>query len=423
MSRDHEKIHIDEKNLCKLCTDELEGIYAELGLSPAERQILGVPSRIFTVHFPVKFSDGSTRMYVGHRVQFNDSRGPSKGGIRFHPELKADHVSDLAFLMALKCAVVDIPFGGAKGGVAVDPRELTRAELELVTRAFIREIADFIGPFKDIPAPDVYTDEKVMVWILDEFEHIKREHLPAAVTGKPVGLGGIAARQYSTSLGGIYVLESAMEKQGLKNEDLRVAVQGFGNVGENAARILHEMGFRVIAVSDSKGGIINPDGLDIPAAIRHKKERGVLQGFPGTKEITNMELLTCDCDVLIPAAMSAQIDEHNANDVRAGIVLELANAPTTREADEILRRRSVTVIPDVLANAGGVVGSYFEWIQNISNDYWEHEKVLERLKSTMKKAFDDVYSGARKDDSTMRKAAYKIAVRRILQAERLRGNL
>ena len=257
MSKNHDRIHIDEGNLCSLCATELGGIYAELGLTEAELNILSVPRRIFTVHFPVKLSSGTTRMFIGHRVQFSDARGPSKGGIRFHPDLKVDHVSDLAFLMALKCAVVNIPFGGAKGGVVVNPKELTRGELELVTRGYIRAIADFIGPFKDIPAPDVYTDEIIMAWILDEFEHLKREHVPAAVTGKPYELGGVKARKYSTSLGGIYVLEDAMKKQGMEKSGARVAVQGFGNVGENAARILYEMGFSVIAVSDSRGGIIN----------------------------------------------------------------------------------------------------------------------------------------------------------------------
>jgi glutamate dehydrogenase/glutamate dehydrogenase (NAD(P)+) len=257
MAKNHERIHIDEKNLCHLCVTELESIYTELDLTESELDILGVPRRVFTVHFPVRLNSGTTRMFVGHRVQFNDARGPSKGGIRFHPRLRVEQLSDLAFLMALKCAVVDIPFGGAKGGVVVNPKELSRGELEMVTRNYIREIADFIGPYKDIPAPDVYTDESIMVWILDEYEHLNREHAPAVVTGKPCELGGIHARNYSTSLGGFYVLEAAIKQQGMEKSGVRVAVQGFGNVGENAARILNEQGYSVIAVSDSKGGIIS----------------------------------------------------------------------------------------------------------------------------------------------------------------------
>jgi glutamate dehydrogenase/leucine dehydrogenase len=423
MSKDHERIHVDEKNLCSVCVSELDSIYTELGLTEAELAILSQPRRIFTAHFPVTLSNGITRMFVGHRVQFNDARGPSKGGIRFHPDLEVDHVSELAFLMSLKCAVVDIPFGGAKGGVVVNPKELSRGELELITRAYIRAIADFIGPFKDIPAPDVYTDEKVMVWILDEYEQLMRQHVPAAVTGKPVALGGMSARHYSTSLGGVYVLEEAMKKQGVHKSDVRVAIQGFGNVGENAARILHELGYRVIAVSDSRGGIINGKGLNIQDAMKHKKSTGTLAGFPGSDSISNDELLTCDCDVLVPAALSDQLHEKNAGDVQAKIVLELANAPTTTDADQIFIEKSIMIIPDVLANAGGVAGSYLEWIQNLNSDYWEEAKVLQRLKDIMINAFRGVYSLYEQDRTPLRKAAYKIAIQRILKAEKLRGNL
>lgn len=423
MAKNHERIHVDEKNLCHLCMSELDSIYHELSLSGAELEILSVPRRIFTVNFPVKLATGITKMFVGHRVQFNDARGPSKGGIRFHPALTSGHLSDLAFLMALKCAVVEIPFGGAKGGVVVNPKELTRGELEMVTRAYIRSIADFIGPFKDIPAPDVYTDKSIMVWILDEYEQLKREHVPATVTGKPEELGGIKARKYSTSLGGIYVLEAAIHKLGIDTAGMRVAVQGFGNVGENAARILHDKGYTVVAVSDSTGGIMNRSGLNVHQVIQHKRQSGSLSGYSGADAISNSDLLTCDCDVLVPAALSDQLNKENASKVKAKIVLELANAPTTTEADTILFERSVMLIPDVLANAGGVVGSYFEWIQNLSNDYWDEEEVIQRLRKTMIKAFENIYAVSRQEQSTMRKASYKIAVKRILSAERLRGKL
>ena len=423
MNHNHERLHRDEKDLRSVGMTELQTIYAELGLTQPELDLLSSPRRAFTVSFPVKLSSGKVRMFTGHRVQYNDARGPAKGGIRFHPEMDEEHTAELAFLMALKCAVVNIPFGGAKGGVAVDPLKLTRDELELVTRGYIRAIADHIGPFKDIPAPDVYTDEQTMAWILDEYERIKREHVPAVVTGKPPELGGIVARRYSTALGGFHVLEQALHERGMAAQGLRVAVQGFGNVGENAARLLQERGYLVIAVSDVNGGIFDPKGLDIPALRLHKTKTGSVAGFPGAQKITNAELLTTDCDVLIPAALSNQLDAGNAGDVKARIVLELANAPTTAEADEIFFKRDIMVIPDILANAGGVVVSYFEWSQNLSHDVWPEEKVLERLKTVMTTALHDINSLCKGTQCRMRKAAYELAVKRILQAERLRGNL
>jgi len=419
----HERVHFDDQILCKLCISELGGIYADLGLSADELDLLDMPRRSFTVHFPARMDSGKTKMFVGHRVQYNDARGPAKGGIRFHPALTIDHIKDLAFLMVLKCSVVNIPFGGSKGGVVVDPKQLSRNELEQVTRGYIRAIADYIGPFKDIPAPDVYTDEKIMVWILDEYERIKGEHVPAVVTGKPVELSGIKVRSYSTSLGGLYVLEEAMSKIGMDKAGVRVAVQGFGNVGENAARILHERGYQVVAVSDSSGGIINPRGLDIPAVMLHKDKTRRVTDFKDGINISNEELLACDCDVLVPSALSDQLTVANAGDVKARIVLELANAPTTPEADQILLENKIMLVPDILANAGGVVVSYFEWSQNLNNDYWEEEKVLQKLKNVMTTAFNDVYALCSEERCRMRRAAYQLAVKRILYAERLRGNL
>lgn len=419
----HERIHSDEGNLCKKCMSELENLYIYLELSTEELDLLDMPRRSFTVHFPVHMDSGKTKMFLGHRVQYNDARGPTKGGIRFHPELTLDDVRDLAFLMALKCAVVNIPFGGSKGGVVVNPKELSRRELELVTRGYIRAIADYIGPYKDIPAPDVYTDEKIMAWILDEFERIKGEHVPGVVTGKPIELGGSKARSYSTSLGGIHVLEEAMKKTKMNKTGSDIAIQGFGNVGENAARILHQTEYKITAVSDSKGGVLNDDGLDIPDLMEHKQKTGSVMDFRGGKNITNEELLVSDCDILIPAALSEQLNEYNAKDVKAKLVLELANAPTTIEADGVFQDEKILVIPDILANAGGVVVSFFEWVQNLNNDYWEEDKVLEKLKSTMVASFNDVYGICTEENSSMRRAAYQLAVKRILHAERLRGNL
>ncbi len=423
MNRNHERLHLDEKDLRSLGMTELQTIYADLGLTKDELALLSMPRRSFTVTFPVKLTMGKSQMFTGYRVQYNDARGPSKGGIRFHPEMDEEHARELAFLMALKCAVVNIPFGGAKGGVAVDPLDLSHRDLERVTRGYIRAIADYIGPFKDIPAPDVYTDEQIMAWILDEYERIKREHVPAVVTGKPAELGGIRARRYSTALGGIHVLEQAIKDRGMEPGKLRVAVQGFGNVGENTARLLFERGYCVIAVSDVNGGILNQDGLDIPAVMQHKNKMGSVTKFPGGRDISNAEILTSDCNVLVPAALSNQLNAGNAKDVKAEIILELANAPTTATADDIFFSRDVLLIPDILANAGGVVVSFFEWSQNLSGEAWPEDKVLEKLKQTMITAFNDVSGHCREKRCRMRKAAYELAVKRILQAERLRGNL
>jgi glutamate dehydrogenase/leucine dehydrogenase len=423
MNRNHDRLHRDEKDLRSVGMSELQTIYTDLGLTQDALALLASPRQSFTVSFPVKMTTGKTQMFMGFRVLYNDARGPAKGGIRFHPEMDADHAQELAFLMALKCAVVNIPFGGAKGGVAINPMDISRRDLELVTRGYIRAIADYIGPFKDIPAPDVYTDEQIMAWILDEFERIRREHVPAVVTGKPPELGGIVARRYSTALGGVHVLEQALKDNGRDPRGMRVVVQGFGNVGENAARILYERGYTVMAVSDVNGGILDPRGLDIPAVREHKKKTGSIVSFPGARNITNAELLTAECDVLIPAALSNQLDAGNAKDVKAHFVLELANAPTTAAADDILFTRNILLIPDILANAGGVVVSYFEWSQNLNGDTWPEEKVLSRLKEIMTAAFNDVQGRCREARCRMRKAAYELAVKRILNAERLRGNL
>jgi glutamate dehydrogenase/leucine dehydrogenase len=423
MDTNHDRLHRDEKDLRSLAMTELQTIYAGLGLTQEELDLLSVPRRSFTVSFPVKMATGKTQMFTGYRVQYNDARGPAKGGIRFHPGMDEEHARELALLMALKCAVVNIPFGGAKGGVALNPRELSRHDLELVTRGFIRAIADHIGPFKDIPAPDVYTDEQTMAWVLDEYEQIKREHCPAVVTGKPPALGGIRARRYSTALGGVHVLEAAMNEQGMKARGSRVAVQGFGNAGGNVARILHHWGYTVVAVSDVNGAIMDPAGLDISALRHHRTRTGSVVRFENAKAISNAELLAIDCDILIPAALSNQLDGNNAHDVKAKIVVELANAPLTAQADDILFNRGIVVIPDILANAGGVVVSYFEWSQNLSNDAWPEEKVLERLKQIMTTAFNDVNDHCREAKCRMRKAAYELAVKRILKAEQLRGNL
>lgn len=423
MEQHHERLHRDERDLRSVGMTELQAIYAGIGLAREELDILALPRRSMTVSFPVKLTNGRTQMFSGFRVQYNDARGPAKGGIRFHPEMDEPHARELAFLMALKCAVVNIPFGGAKGGVVVDPLVLSRRDLELVTRGYIRAIADSIGPFKDIPAPDVYTDEQIMAWILDEYERITREHVPAVVTGKPPALGGIEARRYSTALGGIHVLERALAGRGMALKDCRVALQGFGNVGEHTARLLHERGCRIVAVSDLQGGVQDPRGLDIPALRLHKQTTGTVAGFAAAAAIASEALLIADCDVLVPAALSNQLDGGNAREVKARLVLEMANAPVTAEADDIFFSRGIAVIPDILANAGGVVVSYFEWSQNLSNDAWPEEKVLERLREIMTTAYNDVEGLCTGRACRLRTGAYQLGVKRILDAERLRGNL
>jgi glutamate dehydrogenase/leucine dehydrogenase len=412
-----------DESICRQCKVQVKRAYLGLRLTPEELDILDHPRRSFMISFPVIMDSGKTRMFTGYRVQYNDARGPTKGGIRMHPDLDLDDVTNLAFLMAIKCAVVDLPFGGAKGGVVCNPKEMSEGERERVTRGYITAIRDFIGPHKDIPAPDVYTDERTMAWMMDEYEKAVGRHAPGVVTGKPVGIGGSRGRGYSTSLGGVYVLEEILRMRGEEREGIRVAVQGFGNVGSHTARLLGERGYRIIAVSDSQGGIFREGGLDVGAVLKEKEERGTVVGAGEGEGITNEELLTLDCDVLIPAALSDQIVGENADSIRARVVLELANAPVSVEADDILFKKGIFVVPDILANAGGVVVSYLEWIQNLTNDYWEEEVVIQRLHKIMTQAIQDVYRICEEKRCSLRQAAYQLAIDRILKAERLRGNL
>lgn len=417
-----ERLHRDDANVCRHCMEQLNRTYMGLELTHAELDILEHARKTVIVSFPVRMDKGETHMFTGYRVQYNNARGPTKGGIRFHPELTLEDVQSLAFLMTLKCAVVNIPFGGAKGGVTVNPKEVSNGELERVTRGYIRAIHRFLGPHRDIPAPDVYTDEQIMAWILDEYEKTTGESAPGVVTGKPLALGGSKARSYATSLGGSYILEEALKLFNLKKTS-RVAIQGFGNAGSNIARILQENGYKVIAVSDSTGGILNDKGLKISEVLKHKSETGSVVGFNGAKDITNEELPALDCDVLIPAALSDQITKENADKVKAKVILELANAPITVEADDILFKKNVQVIPDILANAGGVVVSYMEWIQNLTNNYWSEKRVVINLRRIMVSAFNEVERVCELEKCSMRLAAHYLGVRRILEAERLRGNL
>jgi len=414
---------MEKENVCIKCYNMLDKVAEKLKLNESEIDILTIPKRTFTFSFPVIMDDGSTKIFTGYRIQFNNARGPTKGGLRFHPEVDLEDVKMLSFLMALKCAVANIPFGGAKGGVTVDPKKISKGELERVSRAYMRELYKFIGPDTDIPAPDVSTNPEIMAWMLDEYEKIIGKHAPGVITGKPVELGGSLVKDISTSLGGVFVLKEIIKEFNMKPENTKVVVQGFGNVGMNAAKILHEQKYKVIAVSDSKTGIYDEKGLEIEKVIEHKKNNKSLKGFKSAKEITNQEILELDCDVLIPAALEDQITKENADNIKAKIVLELANHPITAEADTTLEKKGIAVVPDILANAGGVVVSYFEWVQNSMNYYWTKEEVLKKLEEHMISATKEVSKTCKDVKCSMRAASYILAVNKVLQAERLRGVL
>ncbi len=393
-----------------------------IGLGDSELDFLMNPAEVHEKELSVEIGGGQA-ILKAYRVQHNNARGPFKGGIRFHPHVDIDEVKALAFWMSVKCAVVDIPFGGGKGGVVVNPKNLSKKDTEAVSRAYMREMAEHLGPDMDIPAPDVYTGQQVMAWMLDEYEKIRCIKAPAVITGKPLALGGSRARDYATAQGGVFALKQAADLFDMSPSETRVAVQGFGNAGMNAARLLSSIGYRIVAVSDSKGGIHDEKGLDISSVIEHKKETGSVSGFSRAKDITNGELLETEADVLIPAALSSAITEQNAGKIMARIIVELANGPVTPAADDILFRNNVFVIPDILANAGGVAVSYFEWVQNRTGYYWEEDEVLEKLGTLMFRAFKSSHDVSRKHNTDMRTAAFVLGVQRILEAERLRGNI
>lgn len=373
---------------------------------------LSAPRRTLETSIPLRMDDGSLRLFRGYRVQYDDSRGPFKGGIRFHPQVDLAEVKSLALWMTLKCAVADIPFGGGKGGVEVDPRQLSLAELERLSRAYIRGIADVIGVDRDVPAPDVYTNARTMAWMADEYATLVRRLEPGVITGKPVGRGGSVGRDDATGRGGYYVLKEIEAMRKWRPEQLTVAVQGFGNAGQHIAQLLHHDGYKVVAVSDSRTGILAPAGLAVPEVIAHKQEHRELPK-DGVEAITNAELLQLDVDVLVPAALEDQLTGDNAAGVRAKVVVELANGPTTAEAETILHDKGVLVVPDVLANAGGVTVSWFEWLQNRAGAYWTLEDVHQRLRTNMQAQFHVLYGRMTELGSTMRAAAYAVALERL----------
>ncbi len=392
-----------------------------LNLDPGLRRVLREPRRELTVHFPVKMDDGSVQVMTGYRVQHNLGRGPAKGGIRYHPDVTLDEVKALAMWMTWKCAVVAIPFGGGKGGVVVDPKKLSMKELEALTRRFTTEISVLIGPERDIPAPDVNTNAQVMAWMMDTYSMHVGYTVPGVVTGKPISLGGSEGRAEATARGVVYTIIEAARELELDLARATVAVQGFGNAGSIAARLMAAEGSKVIAVSDSSGGIHREEGLDVERVIAWKREHGTVVGFPGADPISNAELLELPCDVLIPAALENVITERNAERIGARIVAEAANGPTTPEADAILFRRGIFVIPDILCNAGGVTVSYFEWVQDLNRDHWSEAIVNAKLREIMVKGFNEVRAVANREGCDNRLAAYLLAVQRVADATAMRG--
>ena len=373
------------------------------------------PNREVRISIPVTMDDGHLEIFEGYRVQYNNARGPYKGGIRFHQDTDINEVKALAFWMTLKCAVVDIPMGGGKGGITVDPKKLSKVELEKLSRGWIKGMAQVIGPQIDVPAPDVNTTPEIMSWMVDEYEKITGDKTGAVITGKPIENGGSVGRGVATGLGGFYVFNNLREKLELPSS-CTVVIQGFGNVGGHAADIFTNNGHKVIALSDSKGAIYKEDGFVISEVNNYKKEHGTIVGFEGSKTITNDELLELECDVLIPSALENQITEKNANNIKAKVVIELANGPTTTLADDILFSKGIAVIPDILANAGGVTVSTFEWEQNLKNEHWSEEQVLEKLKTIMDTQSDIVFDKAESLHTDMRRAAFIVALERIEKA-------
>jgi glutamate dehydrogenase/leucine dehydrogenase len=392
-----------------------------LHLEPDLREILKAPKRQLIVSVPVRMDDGHTEVFEGYRVQHNIARGPAKGGIRYHPGVTLDEMKALAAWMTWKCATVNIPFGGGKGGVRVDPKQLSREELERLTRRYATEIAPIIGPDRDIPAPDVYTNPQTMAWIMDTISMFHGHTELGVVTGKPVSLGGSKGRTEATGRGCLYAVREACRVLGIDLKGAQVAVQGFGNAGSVAAQLLHEDGATIVAVSDSKGGIYDGRGLDPQAVTRHKADVGSVVDFPSGERLTNEELLALECDVLLPAALENTITLENADRVRARIVAEAANGPTTPGADEVLRDKGVFIIPDILCNAGGVTVSYFEWVQDLYGFFWTEKEVSHYLERTMTSAFREVHATAEQHRTDMRTAAYVLAVARVAQATRERG--
>ena len=412
--------HLRE-NPYDIAKEQLRRVADLFGVDPNLVNVLQECKKAVVVSVPVTMDDGTIQALEGYRVTHNIARGPSKGGIRYHPDVELDEVKALAMWMTWKCALMGIPFGGAKGGIAVDPKKLSQGELQRMTRRYTSEIINEIGPEKDIPAPDVGTNAAVMAWIFDTYSMNKGHSVLGVVTGKPLNVGGSLGRLEATAHGALYCIQEAVRKREMRMDELRVAVQGFGNVGSFLAKFLAEQGSTVIAVSDSRGGIYNEAGLDMSAVLAHKQETGALEGLRGAESITNDELLLLECDVLAPCALEQVITSSNADQVKAKIVAEGANGPVTPAADEILDDRGVLILPDVLANAGGVVVSYFEWVQGLQEYFWKEDEINSKLRDITTRAFNETWRTMEERKTSMRLAAYGLAVRRVADATITRG--
>ncbi len=412
----------EELNPFKIAQSQLDAAAKKMRLRKDMHEYLREPQRFLQVRIPVKMDNGTTQTFTGFRCQYNDARGPTKGGIRFHPEETEDTVKALAAWMTWKTSVVDIPLGGGKGGVICNPKTMSQGELERLSRGWVRAVAQIVGPEKDVPAPDVYTTPQIMAWMTDELSVIRGYNTPGFITGKPLPLGGSAGRGDATARGGMFCLREAADKLGIDLAGATVAIQGYGNAGQHAHRLVEELfGAKVVAVSDSRGGVYNKDGIRFADALAHKQKTGALKGLKGTKDITNAALLTQNVDILIPAGIENAITSSNADKIKAKISVELANGPTTPEADAILYKNGVHVIPDFLANAGGVTVSYFEWVQNTYNYYWQETEVHEKLDAKMTAAYHAVWDRHKRSRCDMRMAAYMVSVARVAEAVELRG--
>jgi len=411
----------EEMNPFKIAQSQVEEVAKILKLDAGMTEFLKNPQRELHVSFPVRMDNGAVQVFHGYRVQHNMVRGPTKGGIRYHPETNIDEVRALSMWMTWKCAVVGIPYGGAKGGVTCNPKKMSQGELERMTRRFAHEISLIMDPKGDIPAPDVYTNPQTMAWIMDTYSMEKGYPAPSVITGKPIAIGGSKGRNEATARGCVFVIREACKKVGLNIKKATVAIQGYGNAGSIAGYLLHDMGAKIVAASDSKGGIVNLKGIDPRKLIEYKEKTGSVVGFPGSKKISNEELLELDVDILVPAALENQITEKNAANVKAKIIGEAANGPTTPGADKILYKKGVLVLPDILANAGGVTVSYFEWVQGLYWFWWSEEEVNKRLEAIMVDAFEAVYKISKEKKINMRQAAYVVAMGRVTEAAKLRG--
>ncbi len=411
----------EDLNPFHIASQQFEAAADKLKLDPGLRATLKNPRRALSLSLPIRMDDGSIRVFEGYRVQHNMSRGPGKGGIRYHPNVTLDEVKALASWMTWKCATVNIPLGGAKGGIICDPHKLSKGELERLTRRYAAEISVIIGPDRDIPAPDVYTDGQVMAWIMDTFSMMAGGAAPGVVTGKPVFLGGSLGRNEATARGCAFVIREACRTKNIDVKGAVVAIQGFGNAGSIAAELLHQQGAKIIAVSDSKSGILNRKGLDVPALLTYKRKTGSVVNFPGTESISSEAVLELPCDILVPAALENQITGANAARVQAKIVAAAANGPTTPAADAILFQKGVLVLPDILANAGGVTVSYFEWVQDLQELFWDEDEVNKKLEKVMVKSFNDVLAMATTHNVDMRTGAFILAIDRVAMATRTRG--